>query len=644
MKKLILILTILVGVNFFTVGQAYYYYAFDGNTDDDNTDNLAGSLALTGAYTTDRYGNANSALKMTTGQALTINNGTAVLLDDYTISLWVKYDQVQNTGYIYQSNYNAQEEELSMIPDNNSMYLFYSDPGDTDQSPFTIPLGEWVMISAVRKTETIESVEVTSIYFYINGRLEDINKADKLTSELSIMLNGIIGTVDDLQIHDRAFSHFEISEEFNNGQPNPAITGLPKFGQTSSYRLVGFPTGTTPLSTAIPDISDIPTTDWVVAKYDGDKTRYLTPTDNIEAGRGYWMNNTSRTTFEIGSFAPAPPFVGDFGEMTITLHKGWNIIGNMFPVNLDWNAVIDYDINQIGNTALHALVTAGGAFTPATLYMYNGTFLDEGDHENQLPAYRGAFLFCNEDNIKITIPIDIHDYADHIASRARTVESNTGWTVDLDITNGQYASHVSQFGMHEGEVVNAPLLPRPGGEYADIQFDNGRSSEVLSAETESFLWEFNANVGTSWGETVLSWGQSDIDPSKELWLIDQESGAKIDMRFTQEYRYDQTKSAHAFAIAYGTSSEIEELVSGSSSVYPNPSTGQVFIQGEGELNVNISSWSGQQLYHSTEQSIGGRFRLDLDAAGLSKGIYLLDYTVSNAFGTTSHQEKIILTH
>lgn len=106
----------------------------------------------------------------------------------------------------------------------------------------------------------------------------------------------------------------------------------------------------------------------------------------FQPGRGFWALSTSTQAVQLTAQNVA---VSETDEYAITLHRGWNIIGNPFNEPLSWSEI------QVSNAFFSSLYNFDGSFVPSSTlaplrgyYVFNG---DIGARTLRIPLRRATF-------------------------------------------------------------------------------------------------------------------------------------------------------------------------------------------------------------------------------------------------------------
>lgn len=220
-------------------------YYFNGNLVETISNSSAGTVNNGVSYTTDRFGNSNSALNFAntnttsalTKQYVSLNN-PAIFLGDFTIIYWFKTDASQNNRRMYLLSIDSlvTADNLDMELNDASGYWVYwrsqSLPGYWGEAMNTYNDNQWHM-AVLRSTGT-------EVQFYIDMDYKDTypysgtvgSNSQTAAGKINLGFNNAIpgsplgpnyfepygfnGQIDDLSMYDTALSLEVLSNYYNN--------------------------------------------------------------------------------------------------------------------------------------------------------------------------------------------------------------------------------------------------------------------------------------------------------------------------------------------------------------------------------------------------------------------------------------------
>ncbi len=247
----------------------------------------------------------------------------------------------------------------------------------------------------------------------------------------------------------------------------------------------------------------------------------------------------------------------------ISLQAGYNVIGNPFHYDLDWEEVI---LRNPQADFQKDLMILEGEKRPGT----------------EIKRYRGALAFVAED-VTIELPIQAV-----VPKRKGQKQYNSLdkpiWEVPISLKTANQISKFGGIGMHpDASVSRDPidrLTPPRFLDYLELNFYHPeffweRFSKDVVPTSSSYTWNLTVEAATGSPFTTLEWDNYYFgENNKALWLYDITSGWGLDMRKYSEYSFP-SQEKRPFQIFFGPEEEILENLPMKSLLlgqpYPNPS-------------------------------------------------------------------------
>ena len=313
--------------------------------------------------------------------------------------------------------------------------------------------------------------------------------------------------------------------------------------------------------------------------FEAEWRNYKTQTFNLEAGKGYLYANYENVTLKFeGEPCESDGVVYlDYDESASC--KGFNLVGNPFT----YAATIDYDF-YIMNEA--------------------GTELEIAERELVNP-FEGVFVQAEgEDEVLV-----------FAAPTSGTGGSGFGgggsFKLNLRVSNNEGKGDFARVRFGEGNGLEKFMLnpantklyfPMGGNDYAAICAANiGEMPLNFKAATEG-TYTLSAN-----------WGEMEMD---YLHLIDNLTGADVDLLATPSYSFDATMSDNAarFTLQFATTTGIEENQAEEFAFFSN---GTLIVSNEGNATLQVIDMTGRIV---SSQTINGSASVSLNA---TSGVYVL---------------------
>jgi len=415
--------------------------------------------------------------------------------------------------------------------------------------------------------------------------------------------------------------------------PSISLPSLPSGSRPGDYRIVAFPYLLTTDNKVTTVYSGVPWNDdskaamwwWDPVSKNGqggyDQYGSANTFQTVDPGKGYWVITSTSITPQLTN-VPAPKY-NNSNLFTMTLKPNWNQIGNPYPLPISWDDVIAF--NQKSNPS--------ASFSALSIFDNTGYKTATGGV--LLNPFEGGFV-KNLSSSDINIQIPFLGQAPS-GGRMDVIGSDLSkdvWKVFLNINQGNLTNQLGGFGMHPLAKTGPDLYdnynpPRfmgsPEVDFTEKDFLNMSFSCDMVATQENWQWQFTAQG--KYGELAqLSWSQNlNIDPRKQLFLLDEERLNVVDMTGASEYKF--TLSEHSrFSIFYG--SDIESKVAcpaiAASPIYPNP----LGIESQGTVTISLpdseNSYSiGLQIYNGQGELI------DVETSNMEPGIHHLKINLAN---------------
>lgn len=360
----------------------------------------------------------------------------------------------------------------------------------------------------------------------------------------------------------------------------------------------------------------------------------------IERGQAYFINSKDAASFTLAG-ASTPPN-NRASLFTLNLKAGWNMIGNPYPIALNWNDV----------RANHSSV--------GQLNIFEGTW--STSNQNLQPNTGGlVFVGGSADvNIQVAIPgISSGGRFDNM--EAGTNLDQEHWELPITFTHGDVINKLPGVGMHPqaSELFDSfdnPTLPR-FFDFAEINFARNEpmapffTKDVVPTQKE-YVWEFSVDTNQE-GLATFSWDNSDLGHNKSLVMFDVFRQQMIDMRQMNTYTFDPKQSRN-FRIYFGEN--LNENIKPDRVMlgvpYPNPSHGNARIpfnisEAAGEVSVSMEIYNNLGVKLGTlvdGKFLPGFYEADFEGKNrdLSSGMYLIKLSVAGEEVLETHYGKLVI--
>jgi len=217
------------------------YYPFDGNAADSSGNARDGIENNNPSFTTDRFGNPNSALSLDgSNDFIKLANANFMANNEFSLSAWVylkswapsgSQDMLVNLGNTtYDHGLNAANDYLGSY-DGFTAFSYNSTTGNAKAYDNTLPvdLNKWYHLVITRDGQKLQ--------FFVNGTLVDndvINVNPGFTASTSLWIGCRTGNqffahanIDEFRAYSRVLSNSEVKQLYDpESNPNPTNTCL----------------------------------------------------------------------------------------------------------------------------------------------------------------------------------------------------------------------------------------------------------------------------------------------------------------------------------------------------------------------------------------------------------------------------------
>jgi hypothetical protein len=351
-------------------------------------------------------------------------------------------------------------------------------------------------------------------------------------------------------------------------------------------------------------------TDYRLFRYEaGAYQEYPGSFNTFDRGRGYFMIIKDPISLDLGT--NTAPQNNRASLEQISLQQGWNLIGNPYPVTINWSNV----------------KTLNGFSADAKIW--NGTtFAVAGD----ILPFQGAFVFANS-AVTLTIP-----FKGQTASGGRTEAvfntdlNASAWKLNIDVQQGAIKNQLNGFGMHPEASQETDDFddyhPPHFSDFAELQFPHpkhmlGSFAQDIVPTKNEYVWRFNAEMSTN-DRSELMWDNTNMVYNDiELYLYDVRTHAIINMREENNYSFLPGQSKE-FKIYYGQD-VFERIGPDEITVdepYPNPFSVKTPVNFVLGLPDNlVASYPVEMIIHN---SVG--IPVHAQAEALAPGLHTLTWT------------------
>ncbi|MGD9898676.1 MAG: choice-of-anchor D domain-containing protein [Calditrichaceae bacterium] len=418
-----------------------------------------------------------------------------------------------------------------------------------------------------------------------------------------------------------------------NGSENPAIAivSIPAMNFTdltlqNTYQKISFPanTGGKMLKDLLlDDLGEYDNSKYRLFDWDQSSESFVELTDMnkiIQSGKALWLITKEATQLDLENCSSS----NTGNDYSITLKKGWNMIGNPFAFRVEWAAI---------NTS---------AIQGGTLNYFNGSGWEAA---SDLQPFKGYAVYALNDTV-LNIPA-----VEAAVSKAKTNQVETvrnEWHFQVKAAKGKYKDEYNYAGARSGalderdrlDILEPPVI----GDYVSLYFesvnenDSGKfAGDFRRPDEEGYSFDFRL-VSNFSGTTEITVDPVNLPEYYEWILVSPESKIIYPNGIIQTDRPEKNYRLVVGTKSYldGATADFLELPVNFklSQNYPNPFNPETSIRyempGEGMVSVDIYDILGRRVknIYANEFKEAGYHKIIWDGSNntgqkVASGIYFL---------------------
>lgn len=409
------------------------------------------------------------------------------------------------------------------------------------------------------------------------------------------------------------------------------ITSVITPGSTvQNYSIIAFPFRSVDLNAVFTELGPYDNSKWRLIRYNnGSYQDYRSPFTTVSAGTGYWFITTDNTA-EIKTGGQSVALVKSVNNednvYKINLTSGYNLIGNPFQGTLNWNAVVQHNLDE-------SIITTGDV--PTTLTRYNREFIS-GSVLNEL---EGAFVQSTKAISNFEIPVSaISGGAGRSTLAINRPEEvyidDPSWQFDLFFKTPTYSYSIGGIGLDPqasdfNDVNDMMTLPR-FDVYLDLSFEDGNTRSIK--ESDGFkTWEFKLNSNLPEKFIDMTW-DIPVSSGKTIIFVDAASQQIYDLSEVRNIQLANNTSVK-HQLYYGDKDEIFAKLNlpfdALFNIYPNPVRNvlnlEIYAKENKSSVIEFISIEGKSVYRELldlQQGVTMK-QIDLLGKSIPNGVYLI---------------------
>ncbi|MBS1723393.1 MAG: hypothetical protein JSS66_10625 [Armatimonadetes bacterium] len=296
--------------------------------------------------------------------------------------------------------------------------------------------------------------------------------------------------------------------------------------------------------------------DYVAYRWDPDQSSYI-PAISVDRGIGYWVLPTSDQGYRTLQNAQMPTDQA-LGGLLVSLHQGWNLIGNPYSFGVPLNQLVLVAEDNPADSFTWIEAVQAGYVQSSLIYFLRddtqpggGTYVYTQGSGDILEPHRGYWIYVSTFKpVRISWPpvfLEGLPNSGRSTSVANWAQNDRQWRLQLSArsNNGydsqNYVGVVSdKKKLAELRLLKAPAAPKQALElFIEDQVDGKavRMTQALSDRTVRKEWNVNVK-STVAGDVTVTWPNLPSVPRNlRLKVTDLASGESHDLRSVSGYTF-----------------------------------------------------------------------------------------------------------
>lgn len=401
---------------------------------------------------------------------------------------------------------------------------------------------------------------------------------------------------------------------------------------SNNYRMLSLPGNINKSINSM--ISGSQGTDWEVYYDNGAASDYFVRYNgsalfNFTPGKGFWV--ISRNEISVSEDITSV-ILNDDNYYIISLHVGWNIIGNPFNKTISWSSV------QTENNISGNLYDFSGNFSSTTL----------------MEPYKGYYYLNVENKASLSIPYIIQNEG----SLSKKSEN-----ILIGLFDDEKLKSFIEIGFNDSSKIGYDKLDKfaPPGDFENeriVLHNHNLETEYKylyqdfrKPNTEIEVYNIIVKNSESKKLLILLSNIEQIHDDKEIYLMDIELGKEFNLREENKFVINRVKSENKFKLVIGEIEKVNEILKDYLPQeyilfqnYPNPFNPTTVIRyslpEKTTVSLEVFNLLGERVANLLQNKVeeAGNYEVVFEASNLNSGIYFYRIT-TNKFTTT---KKMIL--
>ncbi|MFC1554812.1 beta-propeller fold lactonase family protein, partial [candidate division KSB1 bacterium] len=268
-----------------------------------------------------------------------------------------------------------------------------------------------------------------------------------------------------------------------------------------------------------------------IYEYDEELGEWVIPTE-LSNGNGYILYAFDPSNVDVTGLQET----GDITHtLTYTNSNGWHLIGNPFPVDIDW----DSDVTLGSNVDDVYYRWNGSEYD-----FYMGDGLGGGNLTSTIAPWEGVWVHTNQADEEVVISYP------GLSKGGSDEFLDYDWRMKISASTGKNTDTYNYIGMAEWadpryDRADVFELVPLNDEFISLAFPHnnwennpGMYTQDIRTTGEGSVWEFVVTTNTSHGQVDLNWDLPDIDnPELGFTLEDVQTGERINMHDNRTFTF-----------------------------------------------------------------------------------------------------------
>ncbi|MGC9318337.1 MAG: FlgD immunoglobulin-like domain containing protein [Armatimonadota bacterium] len=316
---------------------------------------------------------------------------------------------------------------------------------------------------------------------------------------------------------------------------------------------------------------------WASERFRYEEVDLQTTAASEHAGEGMWVLSTSAATRKIAVQEPS--------ALQVPVSTGWNLLANPFSGSLDLSTglipeadghilprVYHWDPEQFAYDEM-TVVPAGASFWALSMYSGTATL----DPAGLAPAMAPA------EAVSLSDPPRVPE-----GSLCIQLAAESGDSRDLCAWLGTTSDHRAL------KTPKPPMMPDAVGAYLDVEDGIGYARSLVP-QGEGHIWTLTVNSPQSEEISLRIVDTSELPGDTAVWLTDQATGRRIDLRHAPSYSYVARDGQRRFEVELGERDDLLQVMGVSAQTAGDGAQISFTLSASGQVTVDVLNIAGRTI-------------------------------------------------